>query len=67
MDVKLDTQGRVILQDYLRKFASLQKKTVITGLLNRLEIWDAACWNTYKTKTEESAGEIAEALGDLGV
>lgn len=67
MDVKLDTQGRIILPDYLRKFASLQKKTVITGLLNRLEIWDEQKWNSYKTNTEKSSGEIAEALGELGV
>ncbi|NQV13622.1 MAG: division/cell wall cluster transcriptional repressor MraZ [Parcubacteria group bacterium] len=67
MDVKLDTQGRIILPDYLRKFASLQKKTVIAGLLNRLEIWDDSRWEEYKKKTEESSGEIAEALGELGV
>lgn len=67
MDAKLDTQGRIILPDYLRKFAFLQKKVVITGLLNRLEIWDTVRWDRYKTNTEKSSGEIAEALGELGV
>ncbi|MBU1177773.1 division/cell wall cluster transcriptional repressor MraZ [Patescibacteria group bacterium] len=67
MDVKLDTQGRIILPDYLRKFAFLRRKTVITGLLNRLEIWDKQKWDSYKANTEKSSGEIAEALGELGV
>jgi len=67
MDVSLDKQGRVILPDYLKQFASLKKKVIITGLMNRLEIWDEAAWNKYKSETEKSSGDIAEAMGDLGV
>ena len=67
MDVQLDKQGRIILPDYLRAYAGLSKKTVLTGLYNRLEIWDKGVWEEYKTKTEEESGDIAEALGELGV
>lgn len=67
MDGELDKQGRLILPDYLRDFAGIKKKVVITGLYNRLEIWDEAKWQNYKQSTEAESGDIAEALGELGV
>lgn len=67
MELEVDKQGRVILPDYLRKYAALKKKVVIAGLLNRLELWDAALWSKYQSGTERNAGDIAEALGELGV
>ena len=67
MDAKLDTQGRVIIPDYLRKFATIGKKVVIAGLFNRLEVWDEDKWNNYKQKTEKDSNDIAEQLGELGI
>ena len=67
MDVQLDKQGRIVLPDYLRKYAKLTKKIVIGGLYNRLEIWDEETWKKYKSKTEKESGDIAEKLGELGV
>ena len=67
MEVKIDKQGRAILPDYLKKYAGIKKKAVIAGLYNRIEIWDADKWNTYKTKTEKDSNEIAEQLGELNV
>jgi len=67
MDCEIDKQGRIILPDYLRKYGMLKKKVVIAGLYNRLEIWDVEAWEKYKTSTEKRGGDIAEALGDLGV
>lgn len=67
MEVEIDGQGRIILPEYLRKYAFLKKKLVIAGLYNRLEIWDESNWNKYKNNTEKGSGEIAEALGELGI
>ncbi|MBU0531735.1 MAG: division/cell wall cluster transcriptional repressor MraZ [Candidatus Uhrbacteria bacterium] len=67
MDVTLDKQGRIILPEYLRGYAGLKKNVVIAGLYNRLEIWDAEAWETFKSSTEKDAGQIAEQLGELGV
>lgn len=67
MDCEIDKQGRIILPDYLRKYASMTKKVIIAGLYNRLEIWDEEAWNKYKAGTEKRGGDIAEALGELGV
>ena len=67
MDVQIDKQGRVVLPDYLRKYAMLKKKIIVNGLYNRLEIWDENNWEKYKKITEKESGDIAEKLGELGV
>ena len=67
MDVQLDKQGRVVLPEYLRKFAKMNKKTIVAGLYNRLELWDEDQWNKYKQGTEKQSGDIAEALEGLEV
>jgi len=67
MDLEIDKQGRLLIPDYLRQYAGMKKKVVITGLYNRLEIWDEAKWNKYKQGTETKSSDIAEALGELGV
>ena len=66
-DVPLDAQGRILVPDYLRAYAHLKKDVVVTGLYNRVEIWDAENWDRYKEKTEGASEEIAEKLGELGI
>lgn len=67
MEVNLDRLGRILVPDYLKKYASLQKKVVIAGLYNRIEVWDEKNWALYKEKIEKEAGDIAERLKELGV
>src|SRR3990167_8943965 len=67
MDVSFDSLGRILVPDYLKDYAKLGKQVIVTGVLNRLEIWDESIWNEYKSRTEKEAGNIAERLGGLGV
>ncbi len=67
MDVSLDKQGRIVLPDYLRSYAKINKKAVIAGLYNRLEIWSEENWESYRQGAEANSNDIAEALGELGV
>jgi MraZ protein len=67
MEVDFDNQGRIMLPEYLRRFAGLKKNLIIAGLYSRLEIWDEIAWNKYKKGTEKKSADIAEALGGLGV
>ncbi len=67
MDVDLDTQGRVVVPGYLRKFAGVTKKAIVAGLYSRIEIWDESKWEAYKITTEKNSDDIAERMGELGV
>ncbi|MFA6105047.1 MAG: division/cell wall cluster transcriptional repressor MraZ [Patescibacteria group bacterium] len=67
MDVEVDKQGRIILPEYLRRFAGLKKEVVLAGLYSRIEIWDAGEWNVYKSQTEKESGNIAERMAELGI
>ncbi|MGE4554909.1 MAG: division/cell wall cluster transcriptional repressor MraZ [Candidatus Paceibacterota bacterium] len=67
MEVNIDNQGRILIPDYLKKFAQLKKRVVLVGVYNRLEIWDEESWLDYKNKTEKESSEIAEKLSQLGI
>ncbi|PIU74897.1 MAG: cell division/cell wall cluster transcriptional repressor MraZ [Candidatus Portnoybacteria bacterium CG06_land_8_20_14_3_00_39_12] len=67
MDVKIDSQGRVLVPDYLRRFANLKKEIIVAGLFNRLEVWDSTAWDKYRTDVETRSQEIAEKMGELGI
>ena len=67
IDVSIDNLGRILIPEYLAKYAGLNKKIVIAGLYNRIEIWDEKKWQTYQQRTEKEAGDIAERLKELGV
>jgi len=67
MEVSVDGQGRVMVPEYLRKFASIKKTVVVAGLYNRIEVWDEKEWEKYRKGTETKSGDIAETLSELGV
>ena len=67
VDVEIDKQGRVLIPDFLKNYAGLIRHVVITGVYNRLEIWDELKWKAYKKNVEKNTDEIAEQLGKLGV
>jgi len=67
MEVSLDKLGRILVPDYLKDYAGLKKNVVICGLSNRLEIWDAEKWETYKIEAEKGVDEIVSKLGGLGI
>lgn len=66
MAVKFDRLGRILIPDYLKKYAFLKKNAVIIGLYNRLEIWAEDKWEIYKKRAEKEVGDFAAKLGDLG-
>lgn len=64
---EIDKQGRVLVPDYLKTYAGLEKSVIIAGLYNRLELWDETKWIEYKASAEKNTDDIAEKLGELGV
>ena len=63
---ELDKQGRILVPATLREFAGLEKDVVLTGMLNRIEIWSKDKWNENNSLDDVAMDEIAEQMTDLG-
>ncbi len=62
----LDKQGRVLIPEHLREYASFKKDVVVVGVSSRLEVWAKEKWDAYSSEAAESYEDIAEEL-DLGL
>lgn len=51
-EVEIDSIGRILIPEFLREFAELGNSLVITGVHDRLEIWNDKKWTAYKKKLE---------------
>ena len=62
---ELDSQGRIVVPQKLRKYANLDKDVVIIGVNDRAEIWSAETWNAQEEEemTPEKMSACMEALG----
>ena len=43
-DIPMDGSGRILITPPLREYARLEKKTVLLGQGNKLELWDEQIW-----------------------
>ena len=63
--VELDKQGRILIPQVLRTFATLDKEIVLVGIANRIEIWNKAKWDAASNIDDMES--IAEQMADLGI
>ncbi|MBQ3891149.1 MAG: division/cell wall cluster transcriptional repressor MraZ [Lachnospiraceae bacterium] len=63
--VELDKQGRILIPQVLRTFASLDKEIVLVGIANRIEVWNKAKWDAASNIDDMES--IAEQMADLGI
>ncbi|MGE4276064.1 MAG: division/cell wall cluster transcriptional repressor MraZ [Lawsonibacter sp.] len=61
---ELDSQGRIVIPQKLRKYACLDKDVVIIGVNDRAEIWAANAWNTQED--EMTPEKMAACMAELG-
>ena len=66
-DVEFDKQGRIILPQYLRKYASIDGDAMVVGVYDRIEIWDKSKWSKTVEKDETKAAKAVEELSETGV
>mgnify|MGYP001592249321 CR=1 FL=1 len=57
-EVQFDGLGRILIPDYLKEFAHLSREVVVTGVQNRLELWDKSAWTEYKKRLEKNGDAI---------
>lgn len=51
-EIEIDSIGRILIPEFLREFAELKNSIVITGVHDRVEIWNDKRWNDYRKKLE---------------
>ncbi len=60
--LKLDSQGRINIPDYLLEFAGIRKQVVIAGALNHLEVWSVENYERQNLDSDPSHIEGMEAI-----
>lgn len=66
-EVSIDRQGRMLIPGHLRTFGSLERDVVITGNVNRVEIWDAGRWREVDREGGLSLATGGPGLDDFGI
>ena len=64
-EVRPDKQGRFIIPQYLKDFASIKKDAIVIGIANRIEIWQTQAWHDFYSKTSVDFEKTAEGMMDL--
>ena len=58
---QVDKQGRVLLNERIRKFAGLTREVTVIGAGDHLEIWDRRAWGEYQAREDERFATREEA------
>ena len=67
VECEIDKQGRFLIPNNLRTYATLEKEINIIGVGTRIEIWNREEWKKYSSTDNISADEIAENMTMLGI
>lgn len=69
-DIQMDGSGRLLLPAPLREYALMEKKLVLLGQINKIEIWSESHWLSRReqliaVKDESSEGDQPDFLETL--
>jgi MraZ protein len=64
-DLELDGNGRLLLPQSLREYAQLDKKLVVVGQGNKLELWSEELWLAERDKALLESGGDSELPEEL--
>jgi len=65
MELEADKQGRVLIPQYLREYAGIEKDVMIVGVADRVEMWNVADWKKFFETTDKDYEDLAEKLVDF--
>lgn len=57
-----DKQGRITVPPALREYAGLSRDCVVIGANTRVEVWDAAAWETYLADREQAFADLEQEV-----
>ena len=58
----LDASGRLLIPDKLRDLAGIEKEVVMVGVMDRVEIWNAARWDAYQAENVDAFDDLEDLL-----
>jgi MraZ protein len=61
-ETPVDSSGRVLLPEKLRKYAGIDKEVVMVGVADRAEIWDRARWEKFESENDERFDDLDVVL-----
>ncbi len=62
-EAEADKQGRILIPQALREYASLETNVVVIGASTRAEIWDKSKWDRFNEEfTENKLEEAMEGI-----
>lgn len=64
-DLELDGSGRCLIPPSLREYAQLEKKLVVVGQGNKLELWSESLWTIERDRALEDVGAEDELPDEL--
>lgn len=65
VDLKLDSQGRVLVPANLRNHAEIDREAIIVGVHASIEIWSPARWTAVDAALAADGDEIAARLAQM--
>ncbi len=65
VDCDMDSNGRVLLSQALRKFAGLEKRIMMVGQVDKFEIWDDAGWNQRRNELLDGVPQLHQEPSDV--
>ncbi len=65
VDLKLDSQGRVLVPAGLRDYADIERETMIIGVHASIEIWSPDRWREVDAALASDGDEIAARLAQM--
>ncbi|NCF26087.1 MAG: division/cell wall cluster transcriptional repressor MraZ [Gammaproteobacteria bacterium] len=64
VDCDMDSNGRVLLSQALRKFAGLDKRIMMVGQVDKFEIWDDGGWNRRRDELLDGVPQLHQEPSD---
>ena len=57
-----DNQGRIIIPDYLRTYASITDSILLVGMETYIELWEPKCWTATLDKVRSVIADSGHTL-----
>ena len=64
-DCDMDSNGRLLLSQTLRKFAGLDKHIMMVGQVDKFELWDEASWIRRRDELLNDVPQLHEEPSDV--